>query len=104
MRNVRFRKKEDILSHLRHHKSSCLTVEDYCREHSIAVSTFFNWRKKYSAKLTQQSDSVAFVPVSVTPPEATGYEIVYSNLTIRVPSGIKQSALRELFTVLLEQR
>ena len=104
MRNVTFRKKDDILSHLRQHQSSGLTVEDYCREHSIAVSTFFNWRKKYLSEPSQPADSVSFAPVSISAPEAKGYEILFNNLTIRVPIGLDQSSLRDLFALLLEQR
>lgn len=104
MRSVRFRKKDAILSHLSQQPSSGLTVEDYCGEHSIAVSTFFNWRKKYSTGPATPPQSAPFARVSVSPPDAARYEILYNNLTIRVPVGLEQSALRELFTLLLEER
>jgi transposase-like protein len=104
MRNVTFRKKDNILSHLRQQPSSGLTVEDYCGEHSIAVSTFFNWRKKYSTEPATPPQSAPFAHVSVSPPGATQFDILYNNLTIRVPVGLEQSSLRELFTVLLEER
>ena len=103
MRNVTFRKKDNILSHLSQQPSSGLTVEDYCREHSIAVSTFFNWRKKYSTGTAAPASSAPFARVSVSPPGVTQFEILYNKLTIRVPVGLELSALRELFTILLEQ-
>ncbi len=104
MRSVRFRKKDDILSHLSQQVSSGLSIEDYCREHSIAVSTFFSWRKKYSTSPATPPQSLPFAHISVSPPDAARFEILYNNLTIRVPVGLEPSSLRELFTLLLEQR
>ena len=103
MRNVTFRKKDNILSHLSQQPSSGLTVENYCREHSIAVSTFFNWRKKYSSEHATPAQSLPFAHVSVSPRDVAHFEILYNKLTIRVPVGLELSALRELFTILLEQ-
>ena len=40
----------------------------------------------------------------ISPPDTTRFEILYNNLTIRVPVGLERSSLRELFTLLLEER
>jgi hypothetical protein len=103
MRSVTFRKKDEILHHLRQQPSSGLSVRDYCQEHSIAISTFLNWRKRYSAEPAKPAQPIQFAHVSVAPQAVGWFEILSNDLTVRIPVGLDQSALRDIFTLLLEQ-
>ena len=101
MRNVRFRSKEEIASHLSQQKQSGLSVSEYCNQHSIPVSTFFNWQKRCKS-MKKEISTPSFAHVTLSGHGSLCYEIVHGEITVRVPAGVEETPLRSIVTVLHE--
>jgi hypothetical protein len=101
MRSVRFRSKTEIASHLSQQQQSGLAVAEYCNQHSIPVSTFFNWQKRGNGKKKRVSKP-SFAHVTISGQSSLHYEIARDDITVRVPVGVEQATLRSIVTVLHE--
>ena len=101
MRSVRFRSKTEIASHLSQQKQSGLPVAEYCNQHRIPISTFFNWQKRGNGKKKEVSKP-SFAHVSISGQGSLHYEIARADITVRVPVGVEQATLRSIVTVLHE--
>lgn len=101
MRRVRFRSKSEIASHLSNQKKSGVPIAEYCNQHNIPVSTFFNWQKRGNANRKDIVDS-SFARVRLSGSVCFQYEIFSHDITVRVPVGVEPSTLRNILTVLHE--
>ena len=101
MRSVRFRSKSEIASHLSQQRKSGLSIADYCNQHAIPVSTFFNWQKRNSGN-AQEVLKPSFARVRVSGASLFHYEIVCHSITVRIPVEVEPSTLRSIVTILHE--
>lgn len=99
MRSIRFRSKTEIASHLSQQRQSGLTVAEYCNQHSIPVSTFFNWQKRNGIKSRKPP---SFARLTLSAPETLHYEVQGKDITIRVPLSAEESVLQRVISILRE--
>lgn len=81
-----------MYSHIEDWKACDLSQKTYCRQHSIAVSTFQYWRKKYIKEFTAHSTSElapGFIPVKVQSDLETDQVHIQSQLHFLFPNGIQ---------------
>jgi transposase-like protein len=112
-------------------RSRPVTVRDFCAEHDVSEASFYAWRRtiaqrdrqgeaarpradkfKQQARRAQGHDSdeqPVFVPLTVLP-EPVGSSsvtlevVLRSGRVVRVPSGFDPGTLRQLLTLLEEER
>jgi hypothetical protein len=87
----------EILGHLNKQRTSGLSVNRFCAQEKLAVSTFFYWRKRYGTA-AKPSAPMPFARLGVTPfIPMQGFEVVFDNkVTVRVPSRFDTESLRLL--------
>jgi hypothetical protein len=92
---------EEIREHLSNYKKSGLTVDAYCSKANIAVSTFWNWHRKYRSGFPAKS-AIPFLRLPTAHLSgASQFEIVFANNTrLKVPSGFDPDSLKTLIAVL----
>ena len=88
---------------------SGLSVRAFCGRHSLAVPSFYAWRRRLRqgerlADVPQAPGAVTFVPVHVQP-EPTDHSlplelVLASGRCLRIPPGFDPTALRALLGVL----
>ena len=100
-RRLHFHSPSEIQAHLNKQRTGGLSVGRYCNQEKIAVSTFWNWRKRYGAT-AHPSAPTAFARIGVIPfIPMQGFEVVFDNkVTVRVPSRFETESLRSLFGAL----
>lgn len=101
-RRKRFHTPSEIQEHLSRQKASSLSVDEYCAQEKVAVSTFWNWRKRYKGTTsTSSSVPVPFVRLGTSPfVPAQGFEVVFDNkVLVRVPSRFDEASLRSLVSI-----
>ena len=68
------------------YEQSSLSRQSFCEAHSVKLSTFNYWRTKYlSSKQAEPSGFVSLVPEAVS---ASGLELHYGKVMIRLESGV----------------
>jgi hypothetical protein len=89
-------------------KSSGLSIRQFCQQEGLPEASFYSWRKKLTKTLTSDSDKEAikpkpFIQVSLPKAKSGGLELVLvSGQTLRIPSGIDQQTLIQVFSALCE--
>ena len=78
--------KEQFLQLLQEQQSSGLNIQDYCEQHSIPVSTFFYWRRKYASNLLGGADE-SLLPISFDKSHSIA-PTSHSGVSIHLPNGI----------------
>jgi hypothetical protein len=96
------RPRASIEKYLKAQPQSGLTVEQYCKKHHIAVSTFWNWRKKFREISDRQTSAqfVKLLPVQLATTPAI--ELRTSTFTISIPFGSDESSLRSILTIVMD--
>lgn len=102
MGKTNIRSKAAIEKYLTAQRESGLTVECFCKRHHIALSTFWNWRKRFKATPDKQSAArfVKIVPVPVT--SSTAIEIRTGPFAITISAGCDPELLRNILSVVGE--
>ncbi|MEZ6128936.1 MAG: hypothetical protein R3C59_09655 [Planctomycetaceae bacterium] len=89
-----------------------LTVAEFCRLEGFSTASFYLWRRKL--RDTELSDGPAFVPVPLDANQLSGSDRVSGNdrqglqielpggAVINVPSGMNNSATRELIAAVVQ--
>jgi len=100
-RRLKYHTPVEIQNHLSKQRKSGLAVDAYCAKAKVAVSTFWNWRKKYRAGYTLPSP-VPFIRLPTASASDTPlFEIQFANNTrLKVLSGFSADSLRMLISVL----
>jgi len=99
MGKTNIRSKAAVEKYLTAQRESGLTVEHFCKRHHIALSTFWNWRKRFKAKPDKQPAArfVRILPVPVAPsPEI---EIRTGPFAITISAGCDPQLLRNVLSV-----
>jgi hypothetical protein len=100
-RRVRFHTPEEIQNHLSNQKKSGLTVSAYCTRATIAISTFWNWRKRYPSVHPEQTPVNFYRLPATTVSPMPMFEIHFANNTqLKVPSGFDTDSLKTLISAL----
>ena len=96
------RSRASIEKYLKAQPQSGLTVERFCKRHHIAVSTFWNWHKKYGtiSDAPKPAPFVRLAPISVT--DTPAIELRTGSFTIKVPCGGDESSIRSILTVVMD--
>ena len=83
-------------------KRSGLSIAAFCRKEQISAPSFYQWRRR----LTNGSGSEPapqFVPVAITPPARTDFEIrLPGGVSVVAPGGFEEASLRRLLKVVAE--
>ena len=79
--------KEQFLQLLQEQQSSGLNIQGYCEQHSIPVSTFFYWRRKYASNLLGGTDSLSLLPINFDKEHSITSSST-SGVSIHLPNGI----------------
>ena len=100
-RRLHFHSPSEIQAHLNKQRTGGLSVDRYCDQHKIAVSTFWSWRKRYGPAAKPPA-SAPFARIGVIPfIPMQGFEVVVDNkVTVRFPSRFETESLRSLFGAL----
>jgi hypothetical protein len=101
-RRLHFYSSSEIQAHLNKQRTSGLSVDRYCNQEKVAVSTFWNWRKRNAITAHPSATPPPFARVGVMPfIPMQGFEVVFDNkVTVRVPSRFETESLRSLFDAL----
>ena len=79
--------KEQFLQLLQEQQSSGQNIQDYCKTHSIPVSSFFFWRRKYASNLLGGT-SESLLPISFDKEHSISSAST-SGVSIHLPNGIE---------------
>ena len=96
------RSRASIEKYLKTQPLSGLTVERFCKKHHIAVSTFWNWRKKFRNIPEEQTPAqfVKLMPLPVTTTPAI--ELRTGSFMITIPFGSDESSFRSILTIVMD--
>ena len=89
----------EVPTHVRRHLTaqphSGLTIAEYCRRHSISAWSFYQWRKRYLAKLgVEDGDNVSFKEIGFCAHGGSVCDIRFpSGITVTVRRGISRDEL-----------
>jgi hypothetical protein len=87
---------------------SGLSVRAFCGRHSLAVPSFYAWRRRLQsgepvARVSHAPEAVTFLPVHVRPEPADHRPplelVLLSGLCLRIPPGFDTDAMRALLAV-----
>jgi len=67
LRRTDRRRQERWQGILRQQADSGVSVRQFCREHQLAESSFYFWRRELGRRGREEGPAAAFVPVEVTP-------------------------------------
>jgi hypothetical protein len=100
-RQLQFHSPSEILEYLDKQKTSGLSVERFCTQEGLSVSTFWNWRKRYSAT-SKATAPVSFARLDIAPHSPLQcFEVVFDNkVLVRVPARFEVESLRMLISTL----
>ena len=99
-RQLQFHSPSEILAYLDKQKSSGLSVEGYCTQEGLSVSTFWNWRKRYSPT-SKSTIPVSFARLDIPHIPLQCFEVVFDNkVLVRVPARFEVESLRMLILTL----
>lgn len=100
-RRSRFHTPEEIQKHLSSQKNGGLSVGAYCTRANIAMSTFWNWRKRYPLKHPEPTLVNFYRLPATTVSPMPMFEIHFANNTrLKVPCGFDSDSLKTLISVL----
>jgi len=85
------------------------SIRQFCREHQLAESAFYFWRRELGRRGQEQRPAAAFVAVKVTPeapaPAAGRIEIaVPSGWRVRLDGAVDRTALADVLAAVAEAR
>jgi transposase len=100
-RRLKYHTPTEIQKHLSEQRNSGQSVDTYCAKAKVAVSTFWNWRKKYRDSY-QSPAAVPFLRLPTASASGTPlFEIVFANTTrLKVSSGFDPDTLKTLIAAL----
>ena len=75
--------KEQFLQLLETQQSSGLSIQNYCQQHNISLSSFSYWKKKFISNSGSNSPLKQLVPIKVHPDQRPS-----SGVSIHLPNGI----------------
>ena len=90
--------------HMEAWQASDLTQPAYCQQHTISLAAFGYWRtrlKKRWSEEGKQGSTVSFLPVHLTPSEATLTLRSSHGLSIDLSAGFDPALLKEVLHVLV---
>lgn len=73
-----------------------LTVIDFCKQHDVNKSNFYNWQKRYGSKQSPLSKPKGFVAVEVTSPIASAPSLFAEVKGIRLYQMVTAEYLKTL--------
>jgi hypothetical protein len=86
-------------------QASGLSVRAFCERRRLAAHRFYYWRRVLEQHVAEKA---AFVPVQIVadafPPPTSALELVLHGRIVRVGPGFDAATLRQLLTVLEEER
>ena len=88
-------RKQEMFALVEDSLSSGLTKTQFCKEHEISHSQFFNWQKRYRQ---QQEEGAGFLPVQINGQSGAGdIETIYPNgVQVLLGGGVPLSFVRSL--------
>jgi hypothetical protein len=89
-----FRTKEQILSLLREHQSSNLSIKAFCEQHNVSNATFNNWRKRF-AEISHREPASAFTTLKLVDSQPSARLFAEVN-NIRIYQFVDATYLKEL--------
>ena len=96
-----------VPAHIRHHLSSQpqsgLGIPQYCNRHSISTWSFYQWRKRYQAKLNPDAPDpkLSFKEIGILDYNGCICDVRFpSGITVSVRRGVSRDELTTVFGIL----
>ena len=92
MRKIQRHTREEMFAHVGACKNSNQPQNLYCKQHSIAYSTFQYWAKKYRKEYSEDEDSEitpGFIAIKVQPDPERDQVRIPGQLHFLFPNGIR---------------
>lgn len=88
--------------HIDNHRRSSLSQAQYCRDHTLALSTFQYWKRKLQTGGLEEK--ARFYPLTVQAAPPKQHRLAASGLTMRVSNGEVRVEIAEEFSALTLQK
>jgi hypothetical protein len=95
-------KSQEWFSRVQKQIESGLSVNRWCKEHSISPNTFRYWRAKFFPKLNLKRSSFAEIVEESNQESSGGIVIEYNNALIHIEQHFCPLVLKQIFNVLKE--
>ena len=73
-----------------------MTLTEFVERHQISKATFYNWRKRYHAKILVRNNHQKFIPIKTTDDMEAGVFAEVKDNVIRFYQRVEASYLKEL--------
>lgn len=91
----RLNQQEEMLTLIEQWQESGQTQQSFCKDHNLAFSKFYYWRKRYRRGM----DESTFLPVDISQGLSTSIEIRYPDgVVLQLPPSTRISVLKQLLT------
>jgi transposase len=97
------RKEAHWRKQLRRQRRSGMTAREFCRQHGLAESAFYFWRREIERRDRQKQAEPAFVAVvveAVTPESVIEVKLASSGHVVRLRAGFDAQAFKQLLALL----